>query len=205
MSLSQWLQLAGIALMSAITGYVTNAIAVWMLFRPREPFRVWRFSFQGLIPKRRAQIAESVAETVERHLISHDDIKRALDDPQIEQRLRTVLDARIENMLRQELKTVHPLAGMFVTEKVIGKVKALVMKEALQAAGPITEQMLDLLEEKLDFKQMMIAKIEQFDLDRFEQIIMRISRRELRAIEWLGGVMGLVIGLITAGVMLVFR
>ncbi|MCX7046684.1 MAG: DUF445 family protein [Candidatus Sumerlaeota bacterium] len=190
--------------MSAVTGYVTNAIAVRMLFRPRAPWRLWGLSFQGLIPKRRAQIAESVAETIERHLISHDDIKRALDDPQVEQRLRGVLDERIETMLRQELKTVHPLAGIFVSEKVIAKVKALVMREALQAAGPITEQMLDLLEEKMDFRQLIIAKIEQFDLDRFEQIIMRISSRELRAIEWLGGVMGLIIGLITAAIMLLF-
>ena len=43
----------------------------------------------------------------------------------------------------------------------------------------------------------MVKKIEEFDLEKFEAIVLEIAARELRAIEILGGVLGFGIGLVT--------
>jgi uncharacterized membrane protein YheB (UPF0754 family) len=48
-------------------------------------------------------------------------------------------------------------------------------------------------------------KIINFDLDRLEAVILKVSGTELKAIEILGGVLGFVIGLIQAGIMIALR
>ena len=52
-------------LVGASVGYATNWLAVKMLFHPRAPVRVLGLTFLGLIPRRRKEIAASVAATVE--------------------------------------------------------------------------------------------------------------------------------------------
>ena len=53
-------------------GWFTNWLAILMLFRPREPMRIFCWSLQGVIPSRHAQLAERIAETVENNLLTKD-------------------------------------------------------------------------------------------------------------------------------------
>lgn len=190
-------ELIAIPLIAAATGYFTNFIAVRMLFRPRREFRFLGLRFQGLIPKRRTEIAHSVGDTVEQHLISHDDIRRVLESPEVDARIRETLNERFDDFIENGLKGLNPMVAMMLNGPIVEKIKSLLMKEIVSAVGPMTEGVMDTLEEQLDFKQMVVDKIENFDLDLFEQIVLRIASRELRAIEFLGAALGLVIGLMT--------
>jgi uncharacterized membrane protein YheB (UPF0754 family) len=190
-------RMIAIPLVSAFTGYLTNYIAVRMLFRPRRSFRIFGFEMQGLIPRRRREIAEKIGETVERHLISHEDVRRALEAPEVADRIRGMLDDRVSTVLETRLAGFHPMAAMFLTGSMKGKIKQAILEEVMGAVGPMTDEMLGILEENLDFREVVVRKIEDFDLDMFERIVLEISSRELREIEVLGGVLGLVIGLVT--------
>lgn len=196
MTTPQIIRLIAVPIIAAATGYLTNYIAVRMLFRPQAERRWLGFRIQGLVPKRRPQIARKIGETVEQHLISHDDIKAALDHPDVNERIRKIVDARLDG-LEEKLQGLHPMAGMFLKGEIMIKARAIIADEVTRAVPPITESIVDHLEEKLDFKQLVTEKIEGFDLGRFEEIVLTIASRELRAIEILGGVLGFAIGLMT--------
>ena len=59
-------------------GWLTNWLAIRMLFRPREPLRLLGWSLQGVIPRRHAQLAERIAETVEKSLLTQKDLDKAM-------------------------------------------------------------------------------------------------------------------------------
>ncbi|MBX3461481.1 MAG: DUF445 family protein [Planctomycetes bacterium] len=59
-----------------LVGFATNWVAIKMLFHPR----VRVFGVQGVVPKRRLELARSVGETLEEHLISGDRMHRLLLD-----------------------------------------------------------------------------------------------------------------------------
>jgi len=86
--------------------------------------------------------------------------------------------------------------NVFFTERLRSKVRDTIMEEILRTIPPMTEQIMDALEENLDFRQLVVKKIDEFDLEALEQIVLQIAARELRAIEILGGVLGFFIGLI---------
>lgn len=182
---------------SAATGYITNHIAVRMLFRPRTERRIFGLRLQGLIPRRRSAIAQKIGETVHDHLISHEDIRKVLSAPDATDDIHKIIDQRITHFLTEKLPKVNPMIGMFLKEDMIKKIKDQIMKEVMTAIPDVTDQMMDSLEKKLDFKGIVVQKIEEFDLQKFEDIVLGIASRELRAIEILGGVFGFAIGLVT--------
>ncbi len=191
------LHLIAIPLIGAATGYGTNYIAVRMLFRPRRERRIAGLRWQGLIPRRRAEIAETIGETVQRHLISHDDLRAAMRDPEVENRMKALLDERISGWIAQALPSIHPMAGMFLSGEALERVKGMILGQLLDSVPALTEEAMDALEEKLNFQRLVVEKIEGFDLETFERIVLRIASRELRMIEALGGALGFAIGILT--------
>lgn len=87
----------------ALSGGITNAVAVWMLFHPHEPVRIWPFTFHGAIPKNKARLAKSVGKTVGQRLLTPEDLSRRLDDPT----LRAGFDAAVGGALRNLLDREH--------------------------------------------------------------------------------------------------
>ncbi|WP_343089435.1 DUF445 domain-containing protein, partial [Methanocalculus natronophilus] len=65
-------------LIGGLIGYLTNKIAVKMLFRPYKPLNFGLFKIQGVLPKRQSDIAKSVGDTIETSLLNDDDLFNAL-------------------------------------------------------------------------------------------------------------------------------
>ncbi len=183
-----------IPLISGFIGYVTNYLAVKMIFRPRSPLRFCGLEILGLVPKRRKELALKIAEAVERDLISHRDVQEAVN--------KTGLADFIEKLVEQELERVtlhelgrHPLLAVFVRSEQIGKFKLEFMQRLRPRIPALLDEFLQALESKMDFKEIVRSKVEALDLEQLEELIYSISARELRTIEILGGVIGFVLGL----------
>ena len=58
--------------------------------------------------------------------------------------------------------------------------------------------------ENVNIGEMVEEKINQFELEKIEEIILSVAKSELKHIEVLGGVLGAAIGLFQAGVMQLF-
>lgn len=68
----------------AIAGGVTNSVAVWMLFNPHEPPRLFGRELrllQGAIPKNKARLATAMGRTVGGKLLTPEDLSRSLQEP----------------------------------------------------------------------------------------------------------------------------
>jgi uncharacterized membrane protein YheB (UPF0754 family) len=78
-------------LMGAIIGYVTNAIAIKMLFRPLKEVRVWgiRLPFTpGILPKERHKLADNIGSMVERELFTPEILRNRLKSEDVARTLQ---------------------------------------------------------------------------------------------------------------------
>ncbi|MBM4186276.1 MAG: DUF445 family protein [Gemmatimonadetes bacterium] len=87
----------------AFSGGITNAIAIWMLFRPHEPTGIWRFRIQGAIPKNKARLAKSIGKTVGEKLLTPADLAERLAAPPV----RAAFDEAVGRAIRQLLEREH--------------------------------------------------------------------------------------------------
>ena len=65
-----------LAVVGGIIGWITNLLAIKMIFRPLKPIKIPLINYElvGLIPKRRREIAASIGEVIETELLSTKEI-----------------------------------------------------------------------------------------------------------------------------------
>ncbi len=75
-------------LIGAGIGYVTNWIAVKMMFRPLHPIKIGKFTLPftpGIIPKNQPKLAESIGNTISNNLLTDNDLKEVLLSNEVKQ------------------------------------------------------------------------------------------------------------------------
>ncbi|MFZ5798914.1 MAG: DUF445 domain-containing protein [Thermodesulfobacteriota bacterium] len=93
-------------LLGAFIGYLTNKVAIRMLFRP---LRRWRFlgipvpMTPGVIPGRRHDLARNIGEMVGTHLLTGTDIGSALSEERFQDHLRARVDGWLKEFLARDL------------------------------------------------------------------------------------------------------
>jgi uncharacterized membrane protein YheB (UPF0754 family) len=179
---------------SGVIGWVTNAIAVKMIFRPIRPVNVLGLRVQGLIGRRQPELARSVGAVVGDHLVQHDDIAKGFRKVDLHSLLAEVLEKGMAPKI-EELRAL-PLIGGFLTPERIGDLRGSIVKKILEQEDLIFEKLEQAIEQGLDVRKLVEEKVANFEIQKLESIILQVARKELRAIEILGGVLGALIGLI---------
>jgi uncharacterized membrane protein YheB (UPF0754 family) len=193
-----------IPLISALIGWITNYIAIKMIFRPRKAIRILGLEIMGLIPRRKADMARKIGETIERELISHRDIRDMADSPAFHEKMSQVLRDKIDEFIKTNLGS-NPLVGMFMSAAISSGIRDGLVREIEQMLPEAMSLLFSGLEASLDFKEIIRKKIENFEMAKLETIVYAIASKELKAIELYGGVLGFLVGLIQVGILLILK
>ena len=87
------------AIIGAIIGYITNWLAIKMLFKPHKEKRIFGIKVPftpGLIPKEKERIAKSVGDTVGKHILTNEVITESLKNEEILNGLKGILNKKID-------------------------------------------------------------------------------------------------------------
>ena len=175
----------------ALIGWLTNYLAIKLLFRPYEEVNFVFFKLQGLIPKRRHEIAVNIADVIEKELISMKEIGEKLDTDTMDyDELDEFLDKLVNEKVKAELLEKNPFLKMFIKNGIMKKMKKKIKKIILDNKEEMFSLLFRNLEKNVDIKGHIVEKMDDFSLKEIEDMIMKISRNELRHIEILGGVLG---------------
>lgn len=179
----------------SLIGWITNYIAIKMLFKPYEEINLIFFKIQGLIPKRRHEIGESIAETIQKEFISMNDIVEKLENANIEPEMEKVIDKILEEKLAVEISAKFPMLAMFLNESTMNKIKDSIKGAIMENKDQIIEMLFDTLEKNVNFKEIIIEKVDAFSLEELERITFALAKKELRHIEMIGAILGGLIGI----------
>ena len=196
------IKLALIVGIGAMIGWITNYVAIKMLFRPYKEINFGLFKIQGLIPKRKHEIAVSIADTVQKELISLKDVTSSLDGEELEIRMGNMIDKILDAKLEGELVKKFPMLAMFMSYDMLRKIKSMIKTSILENKDTIIEMFSNYLEEKVDFREIIIKNVDGFSLEKLEDITYSLARKELKHIEVVGAVLGGIIGFFQFGVSL---
>lgn len=112
--------LSGPAL-GAVIGYITNDIAIRMLFRPRKAKYIGRVHIPftpGIIPKEKNRIATAIGNTISENLMNKDVLERTLLSDEMLAKIRESVDQFFFTQLHNK-ETVEQFASHYLTEQEI--------------------------------------------------------------------------------------
>ena len=187
-------QLLVMVLISGAIGWITNWVAIKMLFRPHKEINFGLFKIQGLIPKRKAEIGTGIANIIQNELISVKDVISNIDREEFSKRLNKLIDDVLDKNLKKKVKEKFPLLQMFFSDKVAKDVGNTIKDIVMENQEKIFEIFSNYAEENIDFEIIISDKISNFSLDKLEEIITLLAKRELKHIEVIGAILGMIIG-----------
>ncbi len=185
-----------IPIISGFIGWITNWVAIKMLFHPQEPIKILGLTIQGIFPKRQAVFAAKMGKLVSTELLSFDEIKAVITRPENLEGLMPKLETAVDRFLREKLTTVMPMISMFIGDKTIEKIKTVLTTEIQQLFPEMINGYVDSMKENLDLEKIVTEKVTSFSGEKLESILYQVMSKEFRFVEILGGVLGFLIGLV---------
>ncbi len=114
-------------LIGAAIGFITNGIAIRMLFRPWKPVYIGKFKVPftpGLIPKEQPRIAKAIAKVIGNNLLDNKTIEATLLSDEMKSKLMDAVDNFLENLSSKQITLSE-----FLSEK--GFIEIIDEKEAV--------------------------------------------------------------------------
>jgi len=189
------LQLIISTLMGAVVGYVTNVIAIKLLFHPERPVGFWRIKVQGLIPARREEMAVRIFDVVARY-VSKEDIGEVLHEAIRGGSIRSALRRGIlAEVRRLPLSHLYMNALSPIVDRLASFLESLIV-------GEFGAELARELADRVSVRRLVEAKVRNLTGRDVEQMFRSVAGGELKFIEYtgfiLGGIIGLLHGLATA-------
>jgi len=184
-----------LAMIGGLIGWITNKIAIKLMFRPLDPVKLplLNIRIQGLIPKRRKEIAEVIGNTVEQELLSLDDIiEKALEKHEVE-KIKTILKVKIKSAVKEKLPSIIP--DMF-KNMILSYIDEFIDDSGEDMLKDLSDGLINNIKESVSISNLVEEKINSYDMLKIEDIVISIANKELKHIELLGGVLGFMIGIL---------
>lgn len=118
-------------LVGAVIGYITNDIAIRMLFRPRTAKYIfgWKVPFTpGLIPKEKSRIAASIGEAISKNLMNRETLEKTLLSQEMLDKIRNGIDSFV-NTQKRNYESVEQFLSHYLTEEDVRYISENVSKD----------------------------------------------------------------------------
>lgn len=188
-------------IISALVGWFTNYLAVKMLFYPKEPMNFGLFKVQGVFPKNQRQVAEKIGKMVAEELLSSKDLRDRMHNPENLLSINQIVEAKIDFFLNVKFPKQYPITGLLFTKSRRAKMKGELMAEVEESVPQVIDHYMGNLEERFNVEEIIQDKVSQLPSEKLESLLMKLLSKEFKFIEYIGAVVGFVIGLFQVVVM----
>lgn len=189
-----FLRILFMAVIGGFIGYLTNVLAIKMLFKPYEAIKIpiINFEIRGLIPKRKEELAKNVAETVKRELLNEDDIFNGIIKEEDKKEISEYINSKIKNIISEK--------AMFLPSSILSRISDyisdIIDKEVDNTVDELEVKFIEKAKERVDIEKIIEERINDFDIEYLEEMTVKIAKKELKHIEVLGLFLGFMIGVV---------
>ena len=196
MVLENWLLLLILfPVICALIGYLTNVVAVKMIFRPYERFAVLGVGFQGVLPKHLRHFCDMLGGVIGKELMGPGDLVDELAKPEAIAALETAGKELAAELIEEVRATLPENKRALLTEATIDALMNQVTAAAKHEVPKLVVRLRSEAEETIDLPAIVSEKLMEVGAEGVESVLYEVSRKELRFIELYGAVFGGALGL----------
>ncbi|MCK5768831.1 DUF445 domain-containing protein [Algiphilus sp.] len=204
-----WVYLS-MPVISAVVGYGTNVVAIYMMFHPIEfigiKVRNWPniLGWQGIIPRRAAHMAAVCVDTITRHLITQEEMFERLDAERIAGELDGPLNAMIEEIVDEVMGEHQPTLWEALPQVVKRQIYKRVKADMPEVISEIMEEIKVNINQMYDLKDMVITNLTK-DKALLNKIFAEVGHAEFKFIARSGIYFGGLFGILQMGVWVFYQ
>jgi len=177
-----------------VVGWVTNWVAILMIFEPVEPRRFLGFRIQGMFLRRQQDVAEVYADVIANDVITVQNLGTELLRGASSDRTRQMIVNGLRPAIDRSVGSARPLVRLAVGPRAYDTIRESVAREGVEyTITPLADAELN-RRQSVAIRRLLVERVRQMDAHDFSDMF----RSAIRQDEWLllahGGVLGIVGG-----------
>lgn len=185
---------------SALIGWFTNWVAIKMLFYPRQPRQLLGITFHGIFPKHQTEVALKIGNMIASELLTPEDITPHLKSAEQMSHIKAIVEKKLDDYLNGSFQQKHPVLSTLLSEKRRNEFKQEILEEIEYFTPEIIDHVVMKIEKDFDVAKIISDRVAVLEVDKLEQLLMKILQKELKFVEYIGGIIGFLIGLLQVAI-----
>ena len=177
-----------------ITGFVTDWLALKMIFYPREPKGFLFFRWQGLFQKRRKQVALDYGGLIADEVLTVRNVMEAVLTGPKSDRLFALIQREVQRTIDTQTSVAKPIVAFAVGGREFQELKRSAAAKAIEYLPQTVEHVEDYATDALDVRNTIVEKMQQLTPIEFEGILRPAFKQDEWKLIAVGAVIGGLVG-----------
>jgi len=175
-----------------LVGYVTNWLAMNLIYEPREPVQIGPFKIQGVFIKRQREVATQFADVIADRVLTPENMVQHISEGPNRQRLLDILEGQVEESMKEYERDA--MVAMLVSKDKLEEAKADLLGRVRNADMTDSRQIKTFANQSRKIHAQMEANLGALDADQFGGILRPVFQKDEWKLILAGGVIGTGIG-----------
>ncbi|GAB2743671.1 uncharacterized membrane protein YheB (UPF0754 family) [Amycolatopsis magusensis] len=177
-----------------LTGFVTDWLALKMIFFPREPKGFLFFRWQGLFQKRRTQVAQDYGTLIADEVLTMSNVLEAVLTGPKSDRLFALIQREVQRTIDEQASIAKPLVALTVGGREYQELKRAAAAKAIEHLPETVKHLEQYATEALDVRNTIVDRMTRLSPLEFEGILRPAFRQDEWKLIAVGAVIGGIVG-----------
>lgn len=194
-----------IPLFGGITGWLTDWLALRMIFEPKKPKRYFGlFTWQGLFIKRRKEVASEYGRLIAKEVLTPAAIIESILSGPLSDKLFSMVQKQVERTIDDGAGIARPLVVFAYGSTRYQEMKDLVAQRLIERLPETLKHVERYAEDAMDIQNDLSEKMKQLTEEEFEGLLRPAFKQDEWILIMVGAVLGALVGEIQVQMMLTF-
>jgi uncharacterized membrane protein YheB (UPF0754 family) len=175
-----------------LVGYITNWLAMNLIYEPREPVQIGPFKIQGVFIKRQREVATQFADVIADKVLTPENMVQHISEGPNRQRLLDILEGQVEESMKEYERDA--MVAMLVSKEKLEEAKADLLDRVRNADMSDSRQIKTFADQSRRIHAQMEENLGALDADQFGGILRPVFQKDEWKLILAGGVIGTGIG-----------
>jgi uncharacterized membrane protein YheB (UPF0754 family) len=176
------------------TGWITDYVALNMLFVPSEPRRFLGLKIHGLFLRRQHEVAETYGELIAKEILSPENLFEGMLTGPRSDRLIALVQREVQRTIDQQSGLVKPLVVLAVGGRKYQELKKAAAAKVIESAPTTARSMFDYTEKALGVNTVIKEKMRELTPTQFIQILRPAFKEDEKTAIAVGALLGAAVG-----------
>ena len=174
-----------------LVGYLTNWIAIRIIFEPKRPIKFLGMTIQGMFLKRQKEVSRVYSDIIEKKLLTAENITKAVYYGPGSSNLLDLIQLHVNDAIERYVSVAQPYFALSVGSENYFKMKDLAVNRIYEDSDKYLLYLHDYATEALHIGDDLCEKMEELSPEEFEGVLRPAYQQDEWKLIAVGAVLGM--------------
>lgn len=181
-------------LFGLLVGYLTNVIALKMIFQPQAPFRFGPWSLQGLFHKRQVEVSRDYARLIADEIVTPSNIIEAVLKGPYADRVFMMIASHVKKVIDDQSGIARPFVAWTVGTRRYIAMKEAAVERLVERLPDTVKSMDNYAKEAMDLSNTLAGRLQELPPPEFEGMLRPAFQEDEWILILVGAALGAAVG-----------